>query len=409
MGTRQFFGSIGVSPTALDFIGQWELALWPAEQGSRPLGSTMAAERIPGGDPNGSLGAIDPRGAVVFRGRVPAAEEAQDMNDVTCHAQPQRGRLCLWIVVPLLLLAGVPLPAWGGEAGAAQLQKWYQELRELAPLSPFGVPLSIQSEEPNDRVTAEVHGIIEYPFDTVKAALSTPAALCEFIPLNATIKACTYQSQASDALLTLYFGRKQYQEPQEASSQPYNYAVQAAEPGTLSVVLSAIRGLFGTTAHRFQLDAAGVEGRTVVALRSSYVQSAASKLATAIYLATAGRDKVGFSHEDAGPGDRPGYVKGLRGMVERNIMRYYLALEAFLDTETLPAPHRWEARVSAAYELMERYPLQLHDLEKAEYLDAKRREHENQLRLQQKLTGPAQSLGPVATAPPECLTAKFDL
>jgi len=126
-----------------------------------------------------------------------------------------------------------------------------------------------------------------------------------------------------------------------------------------------------------------------VALRSSYVQSAASKLATAIYLATAGRDKVGFSHEDAGPGDRPGYVKGLRGMVERNIMRYYLALEAFLDTETLPAPHRWEARVSAAYELMERYPLQLHDLEKAEYLDAKRREHENQLRLQQKLTGPA--------------------
>jgi hypothetical protein len=38
---------------------------------------------------------------------------------------------------------------------------------------------------------------------------------------------------------------------------------------------------------------------------------------------------------------------------------------------------------------MERYPLQLHDLERAEYLNAKRREHENQLRLQQKLAGPA--------------------
>jgi hypothetical protein len=38
---------------------------------------------------------------------------------------------------------------------------------------------------------------------------------------------------------------------------------------------------------------------------------------------------------------------------------------------------------------MERYPLQLHDLERAEYFDAKRRERENQLRLQQQLIGPA--------------------
>lgn len=53
----------------------------------------------------------------------------------------------------------------------------------------------------------------------------------------------------------------------------------------------------------------------------------------------------------------------------------------------MPAPHRFEARINMAYELMERYPLQLHDLEKAEYLDAKRREREDQLRLQQNLSG----------------------
>jgi hypothetical protein len=359
-----------------------------ANQGSQPWKPAMPAGSIPVDDPNGSLGTIDSRGAVVFRGRTPAGEEAQDMNHITCHAQPQRGRLRLRILLLLWLLAGVPLPAWGGEAGATQLQKWYQELRELAPHSPFGFPLSMQSEENDERVTAEVHGILEYPFDTVRAALSTPASLCEFIPLSVTVKACTYQGQAQDALLTLYIGWKYYQEPREASSQPYHYAVQATEPGTVSVVLSALKGLFGTTAHRFQLDVAGVQGRTVVVLRSSYVQSAASKLATAIYLATLGRDKVGFSHEDAGPGVPPGYVKGLRGMVERNIMRYYLGLEAFLDTETVPAPHRWEARINAAYDLMERYPLQLHDLERAEYLDAKRREHENQIRLQQKLAGP---------------------
>jgi hypothetical protein len=48
-----------------------------------------------------------------------------------------------------------------------------------------------------------------------------------------------------------------------------------------------------------------------------------------------------------------------------------------------------------AYELMERYPLQLHDLEKAEYLDAKRREREDQLRLQQNPSGtPLNQNGP---------------
>jgi hypothetical protein len=41
---------------------------------------------------------------------------------------------------------------------------------------------------------------------------------------------------------------------------------------------------------------------------------------------------------------------------------------------------------------MERYPAQLHEMEKPEYLDVKRRERENQIRLQQKL-------GPVNTRP----------
>ncbi len=55
-----------------------------------------------------------------------------------------------------------------------------------------------------------------------------------------------------------------------------------------------------------------------------------------------------------------------------------------------PGGRRFEACINAVYDLMEQYPVQLHDMEKAEYLDAKRRERENQLRLQQKLgaTGP---------------------
>ena len=49
------------------------------------------------------------------------------------------------------------------------------------------------------------------------------------------------------------------------------------------------------------------------------------------------------------------------------------------------AGRQFEARASLAYDLMDLYPAQLRQMDKAEYLDIKLREHRNQLRLQQKL------------------------
>ena len=307
-----------------------------------------------------------------------------------------RRNLSLWILL-LLLLVQIPLTARADQGRVSQLQHHYQELRELAKGGAFGVPLSIRSKEGSDQVSAEVYGIIEHPFETVRAVLRSPASWCEFAPLHMNVKACTFQSRSFETFLTLYVGRKYYQDPQAASPQSYLFSVQADEPGFLSVALTASQGIFWTTAHRFQLEATGVDGKTVVALRSSYVPSALTRLATSIYLATAGRNKVGFSLEDGATPGPPRRVKGLRGLVERNVMRYYLAFETFLDMEPLPATYRLEACLNAVYDMLEQYPAQLHEMEKAEYLDAKRRERENQLRLQQQLNttstrGPAQSL-----------------
>jgi hypothetical protein len=296
--------------------------------------------------------------------------------------------LSLWILL-LLLVAGVPLAAWGVEGNAPRLPDRYQELRDLAKRGPFGVPLSVHSEDSSGQVSAEVYGIIEHPVEAVKAVLSSPASWCEFAPLHLNVKACTFQRQSHETLLTLYLGRKNYQSPDRASSQTYQFAVQAEGPGSLSVTLSASEGIFGTTAHRFQLEAAGVDGRTIVALRSSYVPSIVTKVITAIYLATVGRNRVGFTREDAGSDGSPRYVKGFRGLVERSAMRYYLAFETFLDFESVPPTHRFEDCINAVYDVMERYPTQLHDMEKAEYLDVKRRERQNQIRLQQQLDAAA--------------------
>ena len=295
-----------------------------------------------------------------------------------------RRHLSLWIVL-LFLLAGLPLAAWGGEGDASRLQNQYQELRDLARRGPFGVPLSVRSEVRSDQVTAEAYGIIEHPFEAVKAALSTPASWCEFAPLHLNVKACTYQTQSNERLLTLYVGSKYYRNPETASSQSYQFTVDAGEPGFLSVALSAPEGLYGTTAHRIRVEAAGVEGKTVISLRLSYVPSALTRLMTAIYLETAARNRVGFTREDADPTGSPRYVKGFKGLVERNAMRHYLAFRAYLDMQSVPATHRFEACINAAYDLIEQYPTQLRDMGKAEYLDVKRRERENQLRLQHEL------------------------
>ena len=56
------------------------------------------------------------------------------------------------------------------------------------------------------------------------------------------------------------------------------------------------------------------------------------------YLATIGRDKVGFSIVGSRADGQPVYVHGTRGVIERNTMRYYVAIEAYLSTMALPPP-----------------------------------------------------------------------
>ncbi len=74
---------------------------------------------------------------------------------------------------------------------------------------------------------------------------------------------------------------------------------------------------------------------------------------------------------------------GMRGAVERNAVRYYLALLAYLDTMALPADQRFEKRINEWFDLTARYP-QLYEMDKEQYLADKRREHRDQLRLQEE-------------------------
>lgn len=72
------------------------------------------------------------------------------------------------------------------------------------------------------------------------------------------------------------------------------------------------------------------------------------------------------------------YIGGMRGVVERNTMRYYLAVEAYLGALSAPADSRLEKRLNGWHDAVERYPLQLHELNRDEYLAMKRKEIQRQ-------------------------------
>ncbi|MDT4876423.1 hypothetical protein FQZ97_1118590 [compost metagenome] len=93
--------------------------------------------------------------------------------------------------------------------------------------------------------------------------------------------------------------------------------------------LEAEDGPLGTRRYRIKLEAVALdERRSFLHLSYSYAYGLAARLATQAYLATLGRNKVGFSivaHDAEG---QPVYIGGMRGVIERNTMRYYLAIEA---------------------------------------------------------------------------------
>ena len=119
-------------------------------------------------------------------------------------------------------------------------------------------------------------------------------------------------------------------------------------------------------------------GETGIHLVYSYAYGLVARLAMQAYLGTTGRDKVGFTVAGARPAGQPIYIGGMRGAVERNSMRYYLAIEAFLGALSAPPQERLERRLQEWFAGVEQYPRQLHELEQGAYLDMKRREARRQ-------------------------------
>ena len=92
------------------------------------------------------------------------------------------------------------------------------------------------------------------------------------------------------------------------------------------------------------------------------------------YLGTLGRNKAGFTIEGEDRDGQPLYVRGMRGAVERNAMRYCLAVESYLRSLSRPEQEQIEARLQDWFASSQRFSRQLYEMDLDAYLAMKRNE-----------------------------------
>jgi hypothetical protein len=276
-----------------------------------------------------------------------------------------------------LLCAGTGL-AHAGDADAnspGSLRAKHGALRDRLGHNQFQRPLILDSSETPGGVTGDIYALIHYPFATVGAALNSPGNWCDILILHLNTKYCRASTPGPEAVLSVGIGRKYDQPLDKAYRVAFAYRVAAQTPNYLQVRLNADEGPLGTRNYRIVLEAVPLEkGQTFIHLSYSYAYGLAGRIAMQAYLGTIGRAKVGFTVAGSQPDGQPLHIGGMRGVVERNVMRYYLAIEAFLGALSELPQARLEKRLHDWFAAIERYPRQLHEMDEGAYLDMKRKE-----------------------------------
>ena len=285
-------------------------------------------------------------------------------------------RLLRMLAVCLLLSAACSGRANPPDEGvAASLRAKYEALRDQLANSPFHRPLYLDSTQKPGKLRGDVYALVEYPFAMVATAAGRSTQWCEILLLHLNVKYCSAAAGPPESTLTAFFGGKHEQVADAAYRVEFVHRVAAESADYLRVILSAARGPFGTRDYQIMLEAVPLPSAgTFVHLSYSYEYGPGAAMAMRAYLNTLGRAKVGFTIIDRLSGGEPVRVGDIRGALERNVMRYFLALDAYLGANSAPPQERLEKRLRDWFAATERYPLQLREVPQDEYLEMKRRE-----------------------------------
>lgn len=274
-----------------------------------------------------------------------------------------------------LLAVATALAAGSAWPQAASLRARYAELQPALEAGLAGEPLHLSSQQDGQRLSGEVVAVLAHPFERVREALAQAGSWCDILILPFNTKQCRAAAVPGGTELRVRIGRKWDQPVQQAWAMALRWRPMLDEPAGWEAQLAAAQGPLGTRDVRILVAAVPLDaGRTVLQLRYGYADGMAGRMALQVYLATAGADKVGFSSAGVDARGRPQAVGGVRGAVERTAMRYYLAIDAYLDSLQAPPARRVPRRLDHWFEATERWPRQLHEMDRASYLAMKQAE-----------------------------------
>lgn len=281
-----------------------------------------------------------------------------------------------WLAGMVFFSTGAALAAVPDTQSAAMLHAKYASLDERLHHNAFQRTLSLDSSESASDLKGDIHALVDYPFSTVSAALDDAAHWCDVLILHINTKHCQATADTTRTVLAVSIGRKTPQSLKDAYPIAFSYRVVTATADYLNIRLTAPEGPLSTRNYRIQLQAVPIgNNQTFLHLTYSYDYGMAGRLAMQTYLATLGSGKVGFTQTGRQSGSRPEYIDGMRGVVERNTMRYYLAIDAYLGALASPRHLQFQKRLNSWFSATEQYPRQLREVDRTAYLDMKQSEY----------------------------------
>ncbi|MEX3966635.1 hypothetical protein AB4Y42_31160 [Paraburkholderia sp. EG286B] len=264
---------------------------------------------------------------------------------------------------------------------ATSLRTTYESLKPQLDQNAFHRRLYLDSRESSSTVAGEIYAVMDYPFAKVSRILDDPSHgpknWCDILILHPNVKYCHVAHSSSAETLTVNVSQDQVPEEKLASTYrlQFEYDPAMTGPGYFRINLHAASGPLDTRDYQIVLEAVSLRSdRTFLHLTYAYSYGVFGRLAMKGYLATFGRGKVGFTNIAGPSATEPKYADGVRGLVERNTMRYYLAIDAFIGEPSSLPDTRLEQRLNEWFSASEQYPRQLHEIDRQHYIDMKQAE-----------------------------------
>jgi len=292
-----------------------------------------------------------------------------------------RGRVLTILAMCCLLHQGL---AAQGLDDAVRMRETYQRLIPRFDHNAFQRRLYLDSQESPSLVKGEIYAVMDYPFATVNGtfndSLQGPVNWCAALMLHPNIKYCRVSDANNGNTLIVNISRRPVAEKLASTYLvQFDYDATNTSPGYLQVKLHADSGPLNTRDYRIVLEAVSLSGdRTFLHLTYAYSYDMIGRLAMKACLATIGRGKVGFTNIADPSATQAEYVGGARGLMERNTMRYYLAIDAYLSAMSSPPDKRLEQSLSNWFNASEQYPRQLHEVDRLPYMQMKYDEYRRQ-------------------------------